>query len=437
MPTDTHSKTAASLARGSEMRGLTAPTLQLIAICALVYFLDGLIHSVLGPLAPDIARSLRLSNAQLGPIFSANLMGQCLGLIVFPFFAGRAGQRAVVLVSLAGFGLAQSGTALSDGAHSLFAWRLITGVFLGGCLPSCVALVTAAAPSERRGLAIMMLFTGYGLGATVAGLVADGFTQWGGWRMATIAVGAVCILTAAFAWTWLQEPPADDVEVSCSDVATEKPNALLIFAPRYLVGTLMLWLLFICMLTISYCLNSWLPTLLIEVGRDARLAAISVSVFSLGGIIAALGVGLLIDRFGATRTLISFLTLSTIFLFIIGQVLACASAAVLLMLLAACGFFVLGAYGGINVVLATFYPAHLRATGIGWTKSVGRVGTLVAPVAIGAGLSVGMAETTIMSLFAVPALLAALSLTVIARVLTRTVASLSTPERAAHESTSN
>lgn len=398
----------------TDSQGLTAPALLLVAICALVYFLDGLIHSILGPLAPQIARSLQLSNADLGPIFSANLVGQCLGLIGVPVFAARAGHRAVVLVSLVGFGLAQSGTALSDGGTSLFLWRLLTGVFLGGCLPACLALVTAAAPSRRRGLAIMMLFTGYGLGAAVAGLVATGFAQLGGWRMATVVVGAGCLVTAVVAWAWLRETPARGADdMSRGGVAAEKPNGLLIFSRRYLVGTLMLWLLFICMLTISYCLNSWLPTLLIQVGRDERLASLSVSIFSLGGIVAALGVGLLIDRWGAVRTLVSFLTASTVLLFVIGQVLASAPAAVLLMLLAVCGFFVLGAYGGVNVVLATFYPAHLRATGIGWTKSVGRVGTLVAPVTIGAGLSVGMADTTIMSLFAVPALLAVLSLTVI------------------------
>jgi MFS family permease len=83
-------------------------------------------------------------------------------------------------------------------------------------------------------------------------------------------------------------------------------------------------------------------------------------------------------------------------------------------LLAVCGFFVLGAYGGVNVVLATFYPASLRATGIGWTKSVGRIGTLLAPILIGAALSAGVPETSIMSLFAVPAMLAALALLVIA-----------------------
>jgi MFS family permease len=116
------------------------------------------------------------------------------------------------------------------------------------------------------------------------------------------------------------------------------------------------------------------------------------------------------------RTLVTFLGVSTVLLYVIGQTLATASTTVLAVLLAACGFFVLGAYGGINVVLATYYPAAMRATGIGWSKSIGRLGTLIAPVLIGAALSAGMVVTTIMSLFAIPAVLAAASLILIGRI---------------------
>jgi MFS transporter, AAHS family, 4-hydroxybenzoate transporter len=383
----------------------------LIALCSLVYLLDGLIHSVLGPLAPGIAGSLGLTNAQLGPIFSANLLGQCIGLVVVPLVTGRARQHVVVLVALLGFGLATAGTALAQGATSLFIWRLVTGLFLGGCLPSCLALVTAAAPAARRGLAIMVLFTGYGLGATLAGVVATAFTGSGGWRLAMVAVGASCLITTVLGSFFLRTPRSD----GASNLAEEasRPNPLLLVSRRYLVGTLMLWLLFISMLTISYCLTSWLPTLLVETGRDPQFAALSISIFSLGGIISALGVGLLIDRWGATRTLGSFLSLAAVLLFSVGKVLVSAPPAILMVLLALCGFFVLGAYGGINVVLATFYPAGIRATGIGWAKSVGRIGTLVAPVLIGSALTAGMDGSVIMSLFALPAALSVAFLAVI------------------------
>jgi MFS transporter, AAHS family, 4-hydroxybenzoate transporter len=391
---------------------LSAPMLVLIGICSIVYFLDGLIHSILGPLAPDMARSLSLSNAELGPIFSANLLGQCIGLVVLPLFVPRLGERGIVLLSLIGFGLAQSASALSTGLTDLLVWRFITGVFLGGCLPSCLAIVTERVPRPRRGLAIMILFTGYGLGATVAGVVAAVFAGMGGWRGAMVAVGAACGVAAVVAWIWLRVP--DGVVRDDADASGATPRTLAIFSPQLLLGTLMLWLLFICMLTISYCLNSWLPTLLVDVGRDRSFAALSVSIFSLGGIIAALGVGVLIDRWGASRTLISFVVIATVLLFVTGQLLASAPGAVLMVLLAVCGFFVLGAYGGVNVVLASFYPQHVRAVGIGWSKSIGRIGTVVAPVLIGLALSLGVDETTVMSLFALPGLLAAISLAVLA-----------------------
>lgn len=388
----------------------------LIALCATIYLLDGLIHSLLGPLAPSMAASLHLSNPQLGPIFSANLAGQCIGLVVLPLLAARIGQRNVVLYSLLGFGLAQAATALADGATGLIFWRLVTGFFLGGCLPSCLAMVSAAAPAERRGLAIMVLFTGYGLGATLAGVVANAFNAHGGWRAAMVGVGIVCLLFAAVAWRYLEDV-RDAADAQSGETLSRGPAGIV--GHGYLLGTLMLWLLFVFMLTISYCLNSWLPTLLVEVGRDQQFAALSVTIFSFGGIVAALGVGLLIDRFGAMATLGTFLGTSAILLYLIGEVLATASTTLLTWLLAACGFFVLGAYGGVNVVLAAFYPLRMRATGIGWAKSVGRFGTLIAPVLIGAGLGAGMAQTTLMSLFALPALLALVALLVVGRISAR------------------
>lgn len=93
-----------------------------------------------------------------------------------------------------------------------------------------------------------------------------------------------------------------------------------------------------------------------------------------------------------------------------GQIMSRSSAYVLQAMLALCGFFALGAYAGVNVILASFYPHRLRSTGIGWAKSVGRIGTVAAPVLIGSQLKAGIAETTILASFAVPAVVAAVAL---------------------------
>jgi len=391
------------------MNGRPALATGTIAICTAIYLLDGLIHTILGPLAPDIARSLVLGKPELGPIFSSNLIGQCIGLVVFPAIAGRIGHRWTVTLAVIGFALGQGASALAGSGTSLFAIRLVTGVFLGGCLPSCLAIVAGQAHPSRRGVSILVLFAGYGFGAAIAGAVAAGFADFGGWRAAMVAVGAVSLAAAGGAWLWLRDPPPS------ADAAERpgRPAVVQIFAPAYLLGTLMLWLLFVVMLTISYCLNSWLPIMLVDAGFDESFAALSVTIFGFGGAIAALGVGLLSDRFGAIPVLMGFLAAAAAALFAAGQVMEPASVGTLSILLGAAGFFSLGAYGGINVVLADFYPDALRATGIGWAKSVGRLGTVIAPILIGLALSAGFPGTSVMSLFALPAVVAALALVAI------------------------
>ena len=38
----------------------------LLTICTLIYLLDGLVHSILGPQAPDIEASLAIGHAEMG-----------------------------------------------------------------------------------------------------------------------------------------------------------------------------------------------------------------------------------------------------------------------------------------------------------------------------------------------------------------------------------
>lgn len=404
--------THVGIARPESRTSLSGPALLLVSLSSLIYFLDGLVHSIMGPLAPEIGRVLHLSKADLGPVFSANLLGQCVGLVLIPLLVPRFGNRAIVAVSLIGFGLTQSATGFAFDRDSLIVLRIVTGFFLGGALPSCFALVAAGTPSERKGLAIAILFTGYGLGTVIAGLIASIFTGPSGWRISMVVIGGLCIVTAMIAWRFLEDTVNRE---GTGEVARDDGRALDLLSKDYRAGTLLLWLIFVAMLIINYCLTSWLPTLLVEVGRDKSFAALAVSIFAGGGLLATFLIGPVIDRFGVWGVLLSFLLISTVSLLVVGQVLQSAPPMVLLAMLATSGFFCLGSYSGVNVLLANFYPAALRAVGVGFTKSVGRLGTVIAPVMIGIGLTNGIREETMMSLFAVPAALTTFAVVMLSR----------------------
>ena len=399
--------------------GLERRVLLLIGVCSLTFFLDCLIPALMGPLAAPIARSLSLSRPELGAVFSANLVGQCVGLLTIPLLTRRLGHRNIILWTTLGFGLSQALTAFVMDRDMLVASRLITGVFLGGALPSCLAAVTQGTPPARRGIATMLLFTAYGLGGAVAGFLASLFVDGGDWRNAFGVTGGACLIAVLACWRWLEEPAPEVDDQGMPATGGTRRRLIEIVSPPLLSGTLLLWLMFICALTIYYCLSSWLPTLLVDIGRSPRLAAYAVGSYTGGGVASGLLIGPLIDRYGAHRILSLFFGLAAILLFIIGESMNALSDAPLLALLAACGFFMLGAYGGINVVLAGYYPAELRAVGVGWTKSVSRLGTVIPPIAIGYGMVHGMQAKTIVALFAIPALLVVAAMLLIRRLTSR------------------
>lgn len=394
--------------------GLEGRVLLLIGVCSLTFFLDCLIPALMGPLATPIAKSLSLNRTELGAVFSANLVGQCVGLLTIPLLTRRLGHRQIILWTTLGFGISQTLTMFVIGRDTLVASRFITGVFLGGALPSCVAAVTQGSPPAKRGLATMLLFTAYGLGGAVAGFLASLFVDGGDWRMAFAYTGGACLIAVLACWRWLEEPPPEP-ESRVEESHPGKRKLIDIISPPMLGGTLLLWLMFICALTIYYCLSSWLPTLLVDIGRSPRLAAYAIGSYTSGGVISGLLIGPLIDRFGAHRILSLFFAIAAVLLFVIGQGMNAMADMPLLALLATCGFFMLGAYGGLNVVLAGYYPSDLRAVGVGWAKSVGRLGTVLPPVAIGYALSRGMQAETVVSAFAVPAFLVTAALLSIPR----------------------
>ena len=169
-----------------------------------------------------------------------------------------------------------------------------------------------------------------------------------------LLTGVLCLMVALAAWGWLREMAPSTVSGAAPQKRPFGSNVIALLRPPYLLGTLMLWVLFISMLTISYCLSSWLPIIMVKVGRPASLASLAITIFGFGGIVAGLTVGVLIDRFGQARVLMVFMGLSTVLLLGIAQMLATAPVALLLAMLALYGFFALGAYAGINIVLAIF-----------------------------------------------------------------------------------
>ncbi len=68
----------------------------------------------------------------------------------------------------------------------------------------------------------------------------------------------------------------------------------------------------------------------------------------------------------------------------------------MLLICLAAGVFTVGAQMSVTALIAGFYPAHLRSTGLGWSFGVGRLGGVIGPAAAGVLLGADLGFASLM-----------------------------------------
>src|SRR5205823_10092040 len=71
-----------------------------VALCFLAVVLEGFDIQSMGLAAPRLAPALHLTRGQLGPVFSASIVGLLIGAVVLGRIADRVGRKPSLIVSL-------------------------------------------------------------------------------------------------------------------------------------------------------------------------------------------------------------------------------------------------------------------------------------------------------------------------------------------------
>lgn len=416
----------AELVDGRPLGGMQVLVLLLAGITVL---LDGLDIQAVAFAAPKIAADLGLERSALGPVFSAGLLGMASGSLLMGPVADRFGRRRAVLLSVAAFGSFTLMTAFADSFYELMLFRFLTGLGLGGALPSLVVLVGEYSPRRIRAIATGLVLAGVPGGGLLGGLLANWAIPLYGWpSIFLIGGGLPLLLLPLLAWqlpeslhflaTRAQPDPAgirklllrlgvggdDGTEIRLATprapaaVSQGVPMARL-FAGSMARKTLLLWCAFFTNLMGIYFLMSWIPTLLVDAGYPLSKATTTAVVFNLGGLVGLLGLGWLVSRFGLQiRHVIAFaLLFGSIHVALVG-VLA-AQLSLLLAAIFVAGAFVMGTQGQLFNLGTTLYPIELRATGLGTAVGVGRIGSVLGPLVGSALVLTTLGLSTYFALF--------------------------------------
>lgn len=114
--------------------------------------------------SPGIARDWGIDRAALGIVLSMELVGMAIGSLFLGGLADRIGRRATILSCLCLMTIGMLGAASANGIEVLSAWRVLTGLGIGGMLAATNAAVAEAANARHRSLAVVLMAAGYPVG---------------------------------------------------------------------------------------------------------------------------------------------------------------------------------------------------------------------------------------------------------------------------------
>jgi MFS transporter, AAHS family, 4-hydroxybenzoate transporter len=380
--------------------------------CAMILFVDGFDTQVMGFILPQIAKAWTIPHDLLGPIFSSGLIGLFVGYLCIAPLSGRFGHRRTMAACAAIFGVVTLLTTLARDPYSLMVARFLTGIGLGGALPSALAMVGEIIPSRNRSTAVTLVISGLSLGSTCAGLTAAVLLKAYGWQTVLIVGGLLplfiaLILTLSLPETFIYYLAQRGDQAAALSVlsridpslrapgwtgrltlraASRSSSAIELLRNGRAAGTIALWAMIILNLVVNYALQNWLTTLLVQLGRGEEVAIAATTMINAGGILSGFVVGPLMDRFGVYRILAALFIAAALFVAVMGNLLTGATSALLASSFAF-GFCSNGLQKGNGAMAIHFYPAALRSTGTGWMFGVGRVGAIIGPLAVGSLLA--------------------------------------------------
>lgn len=179
------------------MPGIDRSERLLVALVALVQFMNIVDFMMVAPLGPDLAAALGLPTSKIGIIAGSYTLAAAAGSLLSANWLDRFDRRTVLVVALVGQGVGTAAAAATWDLASLVAARVIGGLFAGPATSTALAIVMDAVPAHRRGRAIGVVMGAFSA-ASVLGVPAGlELARLGGWRAPFLAVGVGLVALAA------------------------------------------------------------------------------------------------------------------------------------------------------------------------------------------------------------------------------------------------
>jgi AAHS family 4-hydroxybenzoate transporter-like MFS transporter len=384
--------------------------IQLLLICSLVTFFDGLDFSLISFTLPYLREAMHLSDEMTGFVSSAAFLGQMIGSLVGSYLADLYGRRPVIIWCTVLSAALTFVTGFANTPEMLIALRLIGGLAIGGLLAPAWSINIEAMPAGAKARAVTIIMLGFSFGGAMAGQVTNWLAPQYGWEGVFFFCGAatsVLALTLFFTmpesarWMTAKGKPASEVipvlsrfdpslqgkgytQVILSDErdlggkVSPLAKTFELFRGTLAVITPLIWFTYFFSSFAIYLKASFGVLFMEELGIERATAA---NLASIGGMIGAIGGVLLLwlteKRGPAWIAIAPFLGIP-LALWIGSGVLLGGPLFIPVILLG--GIMIGTGHAAVISITSIYYPSAVRSTGGGWASFMAKFAAVLAPL---------------------------------------------------------
>lgn len=197
----------------------------LMVAFSLVSYFDRTIISIAGP---SMMGEFRLSETQMGAVYSAFVFGYAFAMIPGGFLVDRIGpSRTLALIgigsafftALTAYGVRPGLGALLGIVPALLVVRILLGITTAPLYPSCARMIGDQFPRTRRGLIWGLVAGGAGLGSALSPLLFSWLMSRHGWRGSFMLAGCGTATLALTWWLCVRDVPRTVEEQATSEAS--------------------------------------------------------------------------------------------------------------------------------------------------------------------------------------------------------------------------
>ena len=403
-----------SPSRSRRPSGAARSTLVVTVLCWIAVLLDGFDMVVLGAVIPSMMDdpAWNLTAGEGTQIATSGLIGMTVGALAIGTLTDKLGRRWVMIVAVLAFSLLTLGMGFVGSVWMFILLRFLAGVGLGGCLPTAISMVTEFRGRSRAGSSTTTVMTGYHVGAVLTALLAILMIADFGWHSLFIVGAVPGLILAPLMYFLLPESPqyllakgreteaqgiadeygmelSDELDLAAARDQKEQNSLSALVSAKYRRNSLAIWGASFMGLLLVYGLNTWLPQIMRAADYDLGNSLGFLMVLNIGAVVGLIIAGKVSDTHSPRKTGLLWFVTSAVFLALLAVKMPLAG---LYAVVFVTGVFVFSSQNLVYAFVGENHPSSMRATAMGFSAGIGRLGAISGPLLGGLLISLGLAH---------------------------------------------